>query len=294
MDKHIFWLASYPKSGNTLIRAILSSLFFTIDGTFNLKLLEYIRQFETTYNIYKAKKLIGKDLYNLNDISIFYKYLLKIQHKENLGFKEDFKFFKTHSGNFKINNNAFTAKENVRGVIYVIRDPRDICVSWSNHTGGSYDQSVDFMTNELQSLLWVKGKNNLFENNNIPPSFISSWDKHVISWTSNNWEIPLLIVKFEDLVYKKEDTIRIIASFFSNNYGFKFQNLDQKVINILETTSFSNLKKEESNKGFIEAQKGRKFFKKGTKDQWKNKLNKDQLLKIEDKFKVVMNKFDYK
>jgi len=294
MDKHIFWLASYPKSGNTLIRAILSSLFFTIDGTFNLKLLEYIRQFETTYNIYKAKKLIGKDLYNLNDISIFYKYLLKIQHKENLGFKEDFKFFKTHSGNFKINNNAFTAKENIRGVIYVIRDPRDICVSWSNHTGGSYDQSVDFMTNELQSLLWVKGKNNLFENNNIPPSFISSWDKHVISWTSNNWEIPLLIVKFEDLVYKKEDTIRIIASFFSNNYGFKFQNLDQKVINILETTSFSNLKKEESNKGFIEAQKGRKFFKKGTKDQWKNKLNKDQLLKIEDKFKVVMNKFDYK
>ena len=294
MDKHIFWLASYPKSGNTLIRAILSSLFFTIDGTFNLKLLEYIRQFETTYNIYKAKKLIGKDLYNLNDVSIFYKYLLKIQQKENLGFKEDFKFFKTHSGNFKINNNAFTAKENIRGAIYVIRDPRDICVSWSNHTGGSYDQSVDFMTNELQSLLWVKGKNNLFENDNIPPSFISSWDKHVISWTSNNWEIPLLIVKFEDLVYKKEDTIRIIANFFSNNYGFKFQNLDQKIINILETTSFSNLKKEESNEGFIEAQKGRKFFKKGIKDQWKNKLNKDQLLKIEDKFKVVMNKFDYK
>ena len=38
--------------------------------------------------------------------------------------------------------------------------------------------SVDFMTNELQSLLWVKGKNKLFEKNNIPVSFISSWDKH--------------------------------------------------------------------------------------------------------------------
>ena len=294
MDKHIFWLASYPKSGNTLIRAILSALFFTPDGVFNLKFLEYIRQFESTYNVYKAKKLIGEDLYNLNEVSIFYKYLLKIQQKKVLDFKEDFKFFKTHSGNFKINNNAFTAEENIRGVIYIIRDPRDVCISWSNHTGCSYDESVDFMTNELQSLLWVKGKNNLFEKNNIPVSFISSWDKHVISWTSNNWKFPLLILKFEDLVYKKEDIIRTIANFFTNNYGFKFHNLDQKIINILKTTSFSNLKKEETNEGFIEAQEGRKFFKKGTKDQWKNQLNKDQILKIEEKFKVVMNKFNYK
>ena len=51
MNKHIFWLASYPKSGNTLLRAILAALFFTENGIFNLKLLETIRQFESTYNI---------------------------------------------------------------------------------------------------------------------------------------------------------------------------------------------------------------------------------------------------
>ena len=42
MTKHIFWLASYPKSGNTLLRAILSSLFFTENGVFNFKLLEMV------------------------------------------------------------------------------------------------------------------------------------------------------------------------------------------------------------------------------------------------------------
>ena len=72
MSKHIFWLASYPKSGNTLIRAILSSLFFTENGIFNLKLLESIRQFESTYNIFKAKDLLGEDLYKLNNVSILY------------------------------------------------------------------------------------------------------------------------------------------------------------------------------------------------------------------------------
>ena len=44
------------------------------------------------------------DFYKLNSTTIFYKYLLKIQEKRNLGFQEDFKFFKTHSGNFSINN----------------------------------------------------------------------------------------------------------------------------------------------------------------------------------------------
>ena len=104
MSKHIFWLASYPKSGNTLMRAIISSLFFTENGIFDLKLLESISQFESTYNIYKIKKNIGDDLYKLNNISIFYKYLLKIQEKNNLNFKEDFKFYKSHSGNFSIEN----------------------------------------------------------------------------------------------------------------------------------------------------------------------------------------------
>ena len=35
MSKHIFWIASYPKSGNTLVRALITSLFFTDDGVFD-------------------------------------------------------------------------------------------------------------------------------------------------------------------------------------------------------------------------------------------------------------------
>ena len=38
MSNHIFWVASYPKSGNTLLRSILISLFFTSDGIFNYKI----------------------------------------------------------------------------------------------------------------------------------------------------------------------------------------------------------------------------------------------------------------
>ena len=53
MKNQIFWLASYPKSGNTLLRSILISLFFSKDGKFELEDAYKIHQFETTNNIRK-------------------------------------------------------------------------------------------------------------------------------------------------------------------------------------------------------------------------------------------------
>ena len=150
------------------------------------------------------------------------------------------------------------------------------------------------MFNELQSLLWIKGKKNPFKYNEMPASFISSWDRHVISWTANKWRFPFLIIKFEDMVYKKEETIRRLVEFFVDNYGFKFDNIDNKIKNILDSTGFERLKEEESRDGFIEAQKGRTFFKSGEKKQWLKKLNKNQILKLEEKFKIIMDKFNYK
>ena len=41
----IVWLASYPKSGNTLLRGILSSYFFSKDGVLDFNNLYKIGQF---------------------------------------------------------------------------------------------------------------------------------------------------------------------------------------------------------------------------------------------------------
>ena len=48
MTKHIFWLASYPKSGNTLLRYILIALFFTENGRFSFDKSKFISQFDQT------------------------------------------------------------------------------------------------------------------------------------------------------------------------------------------------------------------------------------------------------
>ena len=48
----IFWVASYPKSGNTWLRALLASYYFSNDGTFDQKLLKKIEQFPQKKNFF--------------------------------------------------------------------------------------------------------------------------------------------------------------------------------------------------------------------------------------------------
>ena len=60
----IIWLASYPKSGNTWMRSIISALLYSHDGDFNFNLLRKIDQFPEK----KHFKDLVKDFGNFNEI----------------------------------------------------------------------------------------------------------------------------------------------------------------------------------------------------------------------------------
>ena len=64
MNKQIFWITSFPKSGNTLIRSLLASLFFTDDGIVDLNLLQNIPYIEDTSNLEFIKKINADDYNN--------------------------------------------------------------------------------------------------------------------------------------------------------------------------------------------------------------------------------------
>ena len=295
MNNQIFWISSYPKSGNTLVRSILISLFFTNDGKFNLEKLKNISQFEITSLIEKNKNLFDKNYLKLGNTALFYKYIEKLQSKKSLGFDQDFVFLKTHSGLFTIGDNAFTSEESTRGIIYILRDPRDVCISYSKHTGLTIDETIEFMINDFAITNWVESpsKGNLFNDKNRPSSFYSSWEKHVLSWTSIKWNSPKIILRFEDLIMKKKVIVNEIINFFEKNFRFKFQNKDEKIQNILSTTDFLKLKEEEEKNGFEESTGNNSFFSVGKKNQWKSILNNKQIKKIEDKFSKVMKDFNY-
>ena len=90
------WLASYPKSGNTLVRSLLASYFFSKDGTYDFSLIENIKQFP---NI-KLFEDLGVDVKNEKEVIANY---VRVQQSFNK--RKSIQFLKTHSYLFNIENN---------------------------------------------------------------------------------------------------------------------------------------------------------------------------------------------
>ena len=293
MSRHIFWISSFPKSGNTLMRTLISSLFFTDNGVFDFKLLKNIPVIEDSSNLEFVKKINSEDYNSLHKHEILSKYWQKMQTKENLNFNGDFMFVKTHHALVKVLNNDFTTKDDTLGIIYIVRDPRDVAISMCNHFNITVDEAIDRLFKQNFSTEW-HDTYNLFENKKKPMTLISSWDRHFLSWTKYSFDCPRLIIKFEDLVYKKKETIIQLTEFFIKNFNFNFSNLSKKIENMLTYSDINHLKKTENKIGFDEAVNEKNFFNKGTKDQWIDKLSNKQIYHIEKNCYHLLKELNYK
>ena len=121
MQKKIYWIASYPKSGNTWMRAIISSLLFTTDGKFNFGLFKLIEQFEKR----KWFDFVNNEELTIKNIS---KYWVEAQERiiieDNYNFL--YNFFKTHSLNGNFDQNNFTNNKVTAGIIYIRSEERRV------------------------------------------------------------------------------------------------------------------------------------------------------------------------
>jgi len=277
----IIWCASYPKSGNTWVRAIISSLLYSKDGVFNFNLLREISQFpRRTYF-----KDFTDDYFKLDKVSQYW-----IRSQEKINSDGNLRIYKTHNGNFNISGNDFTNKINTQGVIYIARDPRNLVTSISNHYQINMEESVNFLTDEKRQLYSLDPANN-FEWNMV--NLLSSWKNHYNSWKiSSN----LILIKYEDLLYDTKSQINRL-SLFLKRFG-EFASNDKKINNIIKTTSFEILKKKEEKEGFEEASEESKdtnikFFNLGPKNNWKDIVDKKLIHKIEKTFKKEMEELNY-
>ena len=275
----IIWIASYPKSGNTFIRSFLSAYYYTNNGEFDFNLLKFIEQFPD-------KQFFDGFINDKDDAS---KKWLPIQRK--LIKSKKVKFLKTHSAYGSYNNNQFTSSEVTLGSIYIVRDPRNIISSLTNHFSLNVDGALNMLLDENRG---IKSDDNNF----ATYSFLSSWSNHLNSW-SNIKSFRTIIIKYEDLENNSEkiltDLIRFINNLLNNNKGVDYQKFKKAI----ETTNFSILKKKENKDGFFEAMFSKKenkkipFFNLGFKSDWNKVLDKKIVKEIESKFKREMKDMGY-
>jgi len=280
----IFWIASYPKSGNTWLRALLSSYYFSEDGTFNQKYLKMIDQFP-------QKSYFKSFNYNPKIVSDTSQFWIKAQEKINENNKLN--FFKTHNILGSINKTNFTNKKNTLAAIYIVRDPRNIITSIQNHYELSKDEALKFMLNEKKFIYNYNTKDDFSDF-----QFISSWEKNYNSWI-NQKIFPVKIIKYEDLVNKTFDTFGDIVKFIQNNTGIKKKFNYLRAQNSVKSTSFNNMKNIEKNIGFQESvlskndSKKIPFFHLGPKNDWKNIFDQNYQKKLNSIFGINLKELNY-
>ena len=276
----LIWLASYPKSGNTLMRAMLSSYFFSPNGDFDLNLLKNIKQFP-------SNQFLKNLNINLNDDNEVFKNYINAQSKFNK--KNAIQFVKTHSGFNKVNGHNFTDFNNTLGAIYIVRDPRNLIESFSRHYQCSIEEALERMINGLT----------LERNEKHPMTIVGSWKQNYESWKKLEISNRYLLVKYEDLIINKKATFVKVLEFIKKLSGSKFLINDLKINNVLKSTSFENMQKLEKENGFIESATDKKtkkkipFFKHGPKVDRKNLVKSENIKKIETVFKQELNSLGY-
>ena len=272
---NLLWLASYPKSGNSWLRAFLEN--YVQDAPHPVDINELFK-----YSLDEAKAWRYAPYTNGRptiELSIDETCALRPKVQADMAAKaHGTEFAKTHNflgeyAGFPLQNPAVTA-----GAIYIVRNPLDVAVSMARYFGLSIDEAIDFMGEEMTG--------SLHDEENVS-QVISSWSMNVRSWTEQEHE-QMLVIRYEDMLDNPRKVFARVVAFVGMA---KDKNRLNKAI---EFSSFDQLSGQEQKHGFIERHESAKsFFRQGRKDQWREKLNQTQINRIVTQHRDQMARFKY-
>jgi hypothetical protein len=275
----IVWIASYPKSGNTWIRAFLHNLTRILNGEAGEQDINEMARF-STWELDKQRyaHFLGFEPDNTihrDEIAA----TRHAVHQQIADAAEGLIFIKTHNGlvvdrGYPTVNFAVTS-----GAIYVVRNPLDVAISYAHHAGTTVDQAIDHMA---QSDAETAGKDRaVYE-------VLGSWSQHVWSWTRTpNPAIHLM--RYEDMLDDPERAFGALARHLLLNPT------DRQLAEAIELSSFERLKAQERQKGFRERppQADQDFFREGRAGQWKEVLTPAQIERLVRDHGEQMRRFGY-
>ncbi len=279
MTPRIVWLASYPKSGNTWMRIFLANL---INGSSTPIDLNDLISNGSSFSRPMIDDALGFDTGDLTPEEcarlrpVVFRWI-----SEQLTVPV---YYKTHDACTQLSNGDWAmTPEATDKVIYILRNPLDVVVSWAHHSGVTLDASIKALGN-AKSILAKQKPTGQKQQVEQP---MGTWSQHVESWTKN----PLFntcAVRYEDMRTKPSQTFAKITAFLKLPYDTA--QINQAVRN----TSFEGLQEQEKATGFRERpQKVDRFFRKGMVGDWQETLSPEQVEKIVDAHGPVMQQFGY-
>ena len=277
-QKKIVWLASYPKSGNTWFRAYLSALLNHEGHTVDINHM-YSSSIASSRQLFD--ELTGISSADLTSDEIE---MLRPQvYRQNALRSEHTLYYKVHDGWIRLPDSEPLFPAGVtKAVLYIIRNPLDVAISFSHHLNISVDETITQMNNP--DYTFCSRKDRIF--NQLPQKLLT-WSEHVLSWTVLS-QLPVLVIRYEDMLNNPIATFEQATGFI----GLKSGRND--IMQALEQVTFERLKQQELQNGFAEkSARAESFFRKGIAGEWKTILSEEQVRKITALHGRVMKTYGY-
>ena len=274
----IVWLASYPKSGNTWLRAVLTN---------------YLQESEQPASINSllggpiaADRELFNELLGLDSADMTRDEVMRYRpqfHETLAGEAPPPAFIKVHEAFLHLPCGAAVfPKAATAGVIYLVRSPLDVAVSYAHHHQRSIDATIEWMNNPTaMEAKVVGGMCACF------PELLLTWSGHVSSWLDQR-ELPLHVLCYEDMQKAPMAAFGAVLRFAG------LETDEARLAQAIERAAFPRLHAQEEQFGFAERQPtAPSFFRTGVAGSWRSALSAQQVRALAHAHGPVMERLGY-
>ncbi len=274
----LLWLASYPKSGNTWMRLLISNYLSDGDAPVDINRLDIgmVAGSREGFDEY-----VGIPASDLGDAWVdrlrpeVYRSLAK-ERPERTYLKVHDAWRRTDQG-----QPLFPA-EVTAGVVYVLRNPLDLVMSCAHHWGLELEAAVDRLCDPGHTLAGSGGPADQL------PQRTGCWTAHVRSWLDEA-QLPVHLVRYEDLLRAPEATFGGVVRFCGLPWD------PARLRKAIAFSAFEEVRAQEAGGGFRErslhALGG--FFRKGRAGGWREELPRPLAQRILAAHGKTMERFGY-
>jgi hypothetical protein len=272
----IIWLASYPKSGNTWIRALLVNyLQNSLKPADINRLTDLIASSRTLFDEWAGVESSSLDNAVIERLRPgVYRCMARELNKTN--------YVKVHDawGLTDQGGGVFPA-DITGGVIYILRNPLDMAASLANHYDTSIEEAVDHLCDPGFALSKRKD-----EPSRQLMQKMGTWSDHVGSWLDRSG-LPVHLVRYEDLKRDPDCFFGEVVRFCGLPWD------EERVKRAVAFSDFSELRGQEQSNDFCERLSQTPFFRKGQVGSWREELPAHLVQRLIDVHGETMRRFGY-
>jgi hypothetical protein len=289
--KPVYWLASYPKSGNTWLRMLVNALALRPQDALDINALREQPGIASAREPLDRLTFLDSQLLTHDEID---RLRPRVYEEIARGAGDDdedaacalpARFVKTHDAYAETaaGEPLMAGARGANGAIVIVRDPRAVAPSLANHLGAPIDKAVALMSDDAFCLCGEDDRRHRQMRQRL-----LGWSAHVASWLDQR-DIPVHLLRYEELCADTHAALERMLGFAGASIP------DAAIDRAVHLARFSELQRQESERGFDEAPRRRvgRFFRRGEAQAWRDELTEAQIARIEQDHAAMMARLGY-